>query len=199
MPALKLTNYSCEIVWLGQVSNSDNDLRAVPVSTLSLKFGGSEGECHSGLSRKSCSRLITQYPRGTVIANVRQLSIISQEELDQIALEVGLSKLDPALVGASMVVQGLPDFSHVPPSSRLMVESGASIIVDMENRPCSLPSQVIEKVHPGCGKAFKNAARNRRGVTAWVECEGLLCIGDKLRLHIPDQPIWRCFEDARAT
>jgi len=34
------------------------------------------------------------------------------------------------------------------------------------------------------------AAKGRRGVTAWVEREGRLAVGDALRLHIPDQPAW---------
>ncbi len=34
------------------------------------------------------------------------------------------------------------------------------------------------------------SATGRRGVTAWVEREGALVLGDHLRLHIPDQPAW---------
>jgi hypothetical protein len=45
--------------------------------------------------------------------------------------------------------------------------------------------------HPGKGAAFKPAAKGLRGVTAWVEREGLFRIGDAITLHIPDQRAWR--------
>ena len=103
---------------------------------------------------------------------------------------MGLASLDPALVGATMVISGLADFSHLPPSSRLQGDSGATVVVDMQNRPCTLPGPVIEAVHPGFGRAFKPAAAGRRGVTAWVEREGTFRIGERVRLHVPDQRAW---------
>ena len=50
----------------------------------------------------------------------------------------------------------------------------------------------------GKGKAFKTAAKDRRGVTAWVEREGTLRMGDVLRLHVPDQRPWAQMGAARA-
>jgi hypothetical protein len=44
--------------------------------------------------------------------------------------------------------------------------------------------------HEGFGAKFKPAAVGKRGVTASVEREGLLEIGDVMRLHIPDQRSW---------
>ena len=130
-----------------------------------------------------------QYPRGTVIRNVRQFSILSAEDLAAIAADMGLAALDPALVGATLVISGIPDFSHLPPSSRLQAAGGCTLVIDMENRPCTLPARPIEDRHPGFGKAFKAAAQGRRGVTAWVEREGTLTLGETVTLHIPDQPV----------
>ena len=48
----------------------------------------------------------------------------------------------------------------------------------------------IEKVAPGYGRDFKEAANGLRGVTAWVEREGTLRLGDAITLHIPDQRPW---------
>jgi len=61
----------------------------------------------------------------------------------------------------------------------------------MENRPCSLPARPIEAQHTGVGGAFKAAAQGRRGVTAWVEREGVFRLGDDITLHIPDQRGWQ--------
>jgi MOSC domain-containing protein YiiM len=137
------------------------------------------------------------YERGTEIMNSRQLSVLSQEELDLIAGEMGLEAVDPACVGASIVLKGIPDFTHVPPNARLQGPDGVTITVDMENRPCVLPGRVIEGQHPGHGPKFKAAAKDKRGVTAWVERAGKLSVGDTMRLFVPDQPIWSHLERAR--
>jgi len=142
-------------------------------------------------------RVLPQYPRGTEIRNTRQFSIVSAEELAQIAAAMALDRLDPAWLGASMVVEGIPDFSHLPPSSRLQGESGATLVVDLENRPCTLPAKVIEAARPGAGKLFKPAGKGKRGITAWVEREGVFRLGDRLRLHVPDQPVWAHLEAVR--
>ncbi|MDN5787971.1 MAG: sulfurase, partial [Pseudorhodobacter sp.] len=60
-----------------------------------------------------------------------------------------------------------------------------------ENLPCTLPARVIENRHPEKGRTFKPAARMRRGVTAWVEREGTLRVGDSVTVYIPNQRAWR--------
>lgn len=198
MPALLPTRFYGHVSWLGRVVDSEATLRAEALDSAELRFDGIDGECHGGMTRPACVRTKAQYPKGTEIRNVRQLSVLSAEELAQIAVEMGLDAIDPAWMGASLVIKGIPDFSHVPPSSRLQFPSGASITIDMENRPCIYPGREIEKDRPGFGPAFKPAAENRRGVTAWVEREGGVAVGDRVTLHIPDQPVWAHFEDVRA-
>lgn len=189
-PALKDTGLQAEVVWLGHVADRDAALHSTPQATMRLGFAGPQGEAHGGLTRPACSRVKHLYRRGTEIRNTRQLSVLSDEDLAAIAADMGLARLDPALVGATLVVRGLPDFTHVPPSSRLLAAGGACLVVDMENRPCTLPARPIDAAHPGFGARFKRAARGRRGVTAWVEAEGQLALGDRLRLFVPDQPPW---------
>lgn len=191
MPALRDSGVTGIVLWLGRVVDREAALASAPVAEMRLSFAGPEGEAHGGLTRPSCSRVLGLYPRGTEIRNTRQLSVVSQEDLDAIAGAMGLDRLDPALVGASVVVGGIGDFSHLPPSSRLQATGGATLVVDMENRPCQLPARPIETAHPGFGARFKTAATGRRGITAWVEREGVLRVGDGLRLFIPDQPGWR--------
>ena len=196
MPALEPTDHIGRIVWLGVVPDREDALVSAPRETLTLRFSGPEGEDHGGPTRPSCSRVTSQYARGTEIRNVRQLSVVSAEQLSAIAAEMGLEALDPAWVGATLVVEGLPDFTHVPPSSRLQVggHGGPTLTVDMENRPCHLPAAVIDASvdgdHAGKGRVFKAAAKGRRGVTAWVEREGTVRLGDAVRLHVPDQRAW---------
>ncbi|RYG90820.1 MOSC domain-containing protein [Loktanella sp. IMCC34160] len=191
MPALVPTDHYGTITWLGVMHHRDApELDSHPLTEMALTWAGNPDDVHAGETRPSCSRVKSQYPKGTEIRNTRQLSVVSAEELAEIAATLGLDQIDPALVGASIVVEGLPDFSHLPPSSRLQADSGATLTVDMQNRPCQFPALTIEKAAPGHGKAFKPAAEGKRGVTAWVERPGLLRLGDQLRLHIPDQRGW---------
>lgn len=197
MPALMPTDYRGRVTWLGRVADRVTTLAAQSLEAVEISFAGVAGEAHAGVTRPSCSRVLAQHPRGTEIRNVRQFSILSAEDLSGIAQAMGLERLDPAWLGASMVVEGFADFSHLPPSSRLQGPDGVSLVVDMENRPCQLPAKLIEAAAPGYGKRFRRAALGRRGVTAWVEREGRLQLGDGLRLHIPDQPIWSALAQGR--
>ena len=198
MPALRQTRIMAAITWLGRVPDRAASLRAEALAEVFASFAGVAGEDHAGLTRPACSRVTALYPRDTEIRNVRQFSVVSAEDLALVAQKMGIAVLDPALIGASMVISGIPDFSHVPPSSRLQAAGGAVLVVDMENLPCNLPAKVIDEDLPGFGRAFKAAARGRRGVTAWVEREGRLAVGDAMTLHIPDQPVWPHLAAARA-
>jgi len=197
MPILKTTDYFGRITFLGRMIGTYDLLHAEPSQSLKATFAGIEGETHAGISVPSCTRMTPLYRKNTPIANTRQVSILSAEEMAQIAAKMGLESLSPSLLGATMVVEGIPDFSHIPPSSRLQNASGATLTVDMENRPCVLPAKPIEAHHAGFGAKFKAAANGRRGVTAWVEREGVFRVGDRLRLHVPDQPVWAHLGDVR--
>ncbi|MFW2545071.1 MOSC domain-containing protein [Primorskyibacter sp. 2E107] len=193
MPALIPTDYTAEIVWLGVVTSTDRqELMSEVRDTLDLRFDGIAGSVHGGLTRASCSRVKSQYPKGTDIRNERQLSIVSEEELGIIAQAMGVeaSALDPARLGASMVIRGIHDFSHVPPSSRLQAPSGATVAIDMLNQPCQFPAKSLRHVLGDPAKGFKSAAEGHRGVTAWVAREGRVAVGDTLTLHIPGQRHW---------
>jgi len=197
MPALMPTNIYGTITWLGLVGDRDAALASGAVQEITALFSGPVGESHGGLTRPSDSRVLAQYKRGTPIRNTRQFSLLSAEDLAAIAAKMGIDSLDGALVGANMIVSGIPDFTHLPPSSRLQNEAGATLTIDMENRPCTLPHEPIEAQHAGFGSRFKAAAKGRRGVTAWVEREGVFRVGDRLRLHVPDQDVWKGMGEVR--
>ena len=193
MPVLKQQDLNAKVVWLGRVTEQAIDLRSEPLSQAHLGFEGLACEVHSGLTRPSCVRVKNLYKTGTTIRNARQLSVVSAEEMAEIADRMGLHIMDPRWLGASMVIEGIPDFTHVPPSSRLIFSSGASLCVDMENRPCIHPGREIEKDRPGLGPKFKPSAEGRRGIAGWVEREGDVAVGDAVTLFTPDQPPWSPF------
>lgn len=188
---LRPTEHFGLVTWLGRLPEPREILSSDAVSELELSFDGIVGEIHEAPVRAACSRVTLLYPVGTRIRNTRQLTILSVEEVEASARKMGLDVLDPALLGANVVIAGIPDFTHVPPSSRLQADGGATVVIDRINIPCNHPARAIERAHPGVGKLFKAAATGRRGVTAWVECEGVLKIGERLRLHVPDQRAWQ--------
>ena len=143
MPALAPTDITGEVVWIGHVPDRDASLRSITAKSAQLTYAGIPGEAHGGLTRPACVRVRSQHSKGTEIRNVRQLSVMSAEDLTEIAADCDLAEFDPAHIGASLVIAGIPDFTHLPPSSRLQFPDGSAIVIDMENRPCHLPAKVI--------------------------------------------------------
>lgn len=158
--------------------------------SVEVGFEGFAGENHTGLNRDSCVRVRDLYQEGTRIRNTRQISIVSDEELSLIARDMDIDHIQPEWLGANLLLAGIPHFTLLPPSSRLLFSSGACLVVDMENQPCAYPAKEIQKVYPGKGRLFIKNARQRRGVTAWVEKEGAIADGDSIRLFVPNQPRW---------
>ena len=196
MPILKPTQYVGTITWLGGTRTNEGTLWSEPAGDVMARFTGIDGEVHAGLTVPSCVRMVPQYVQGTEIRNTRQFSVLGAEELADIAARMGIDALSPSLVGASMVIAGIPDFSHIPPGSRLQGSSGATLVVNLNNRPCTVPARAVEKAHPGFGAKFKPAAKDRRGIVAWVEREGMFRLGDEIRLHVPDQRPWKLLDQA---
>lgn len=184
------TDFIARIVWLGVVLDRETTLESEPREALELTFEGAEGDCHGGSTRSSCSRVKRQYPRGTEIGNARQFSVLSAEELAATADAMGIGAIRPEWLGANVVLEGMPDFTAIPPSSRLIFESGAAIVNDMENGPCKYPAEVIEAHHPGKGLSFPAKGRGRRGICGWVERPGRIALGMACRLHTPPRRRW---------
>lgn len=196
MPSLRSTSFHGEIVFLGLVRDAARPL-SEPVEQFTLGFDGISGDARSGRVRESCERVTDQHQPGTEIANVRQISILSDEELAETAFALRIPRVAPEWVGASIVLRGLPDLTHLPPSSRLTGPDGVTLVVDMADRPTASAGEVIETFQPGVGARYRPAALNRRGVTAWVERPGVLELGQSLQLHIPDQRGWEKMSDVR--
>jgi MOSC domain-containing protein YiiM len=151
-----------------------------------LLFGGFAGDRHFGLTRSSCSRA-PWHPRGTTIANTRQISIVSLEECASIAAEMGVARIYPSWLGANLATKNIADLSGLPPATRIVFPSGATLFVTEENVPCRHPGKVIahEYGHSELASHFVKAAMHRRGVLALVEREGLINTDDRLKLIMP--------------
>lgn len=168
--------------------DSKKTIASSPVDKVLASFAGFPHDSHSGLTRKACSRFTYLYETGTEIKNSRQISIVSVEELQEIADGMAIDHVSPGWLGANIELQGIPRLTLLPPSTRLVFSSRATLVVDLENRPCAHPARIIDQYFPGKGRKFVKQALHRRGVTAWVEREGELQTGDSVQVFFPDQP-----------
>jgi hypothetical protein len=190
MPLLTKLKFTGKVEGLYLRPSREGGFGKAPTGEMSLGLDGPEGDCHTGPTRKSDSRTLALYPRGLDISNVRQLTILAQEELQEIATALGIAAVDPSWLGANLVLSGVPELTFLPPSTRLQFPSGATIVVDMENHPCSQIAEVIGRHHPGLEKLVVKKALHKRGVTAWVEHAGDIKLGDEMSLFIPPQRIY---------
>jgi MOSC domain len=190
MPLLTKLPFRGKVEMLLKRHARDDGFEKQTCENLSLTFAGPEGDCHAGLTRLSDSRTLMTYKRNTVIRNVRQVTVISQEEMDDVARAMNLPNMNASWLGANMVTSGIVDLTLLPPSTRLQFPSGAVLVVDMENLPCRQVADVISQNHPAQGPQFVKAATHKRGVTAWVECEGVVNAGDAITIFIPPQRIY---------
>ena len=55
--------------------------------------------------------------------NERQLSILSEEELSEIASSMELETVDPGWIGANLVFEGIPSLSYLPARTLIMFDN----------------------------------------------------------------------------
>ena len=157
------------------------------VPGVKVTFEGFEGDLHAGLTRLSDVR-VPHYPRRTVIRNTRQFSMLSIEELAEVAQVLQIAEVLPEWVGANLAMQGIPNLTMLPPSTRIFFPGEAVLVVDAENMPCTGPGEIIQQHYPDVPKLlqrFPKAAMHKRGVVGWVEREGYIVEGDTVWLLLP--------------
>lgn len=191
MPLMTKADCAGKVEWLLAAPDREAGLEKQRVARLALTFEGIEGDCHAGSFRKADSRTLQQYPRGTQIRNVRQVTILSLEELAEIAAAMGLDEVKPEWLGGNLVTSGIPNLTLLPPSTRMQFPSGATLVIDMENAPCRQVADVIRQHRGDAGLSFVKNATHKRGLTAWVERPGEVRAGDAITLWIPPQRMWR--------
>lgn len=156
-----------------------------PVDFLDLDWGGAIGDRHYGQTMSSDVRQTAQYERGTTIRNLRQVSIVDEDEMTRAALAMGLPAIEPGLVADNMYVRGLDGLTAYPALTRLAFSSGAVIMLGGENFPCTIAGGLIQAKHGTSPSSFPKAAMGLRGVTGWVEFPGVARPGDTIEVRFP--------------
>jgi MOSC domain-containing protein YiiM len=165
------------------------------VEALELTFEGIVGDIHAGHTRRSGGRE-PWYPRGTEMANERQLSIVSDEELARIAGLMEVPLVRPEWIGANLLISGVPALSMVPPRSQFFFENGVTIRIDGQNAPCRVAGRSLARhaapADPSAAELrFPAVAKRLRGLVAWVEKPGRILPGERVSIRVPEQWIYR--------
>jgi hypothetical protein len=157
------------------------------VPDVTVSAAGFEGDRHAGLTRRADVRS-PDVPKGTPIRNTRQVSIVSHEDLAEIARRLELPRVKPAWLGANLSLRGLGCLADLPADTRLAFSGGCVLVVSDENNPCTGPGEALEAQYPhrtGLASEFPKQALHLRGVVAWVETPGPIAAGDSVSVHFP--------------
>ena len=155
--------------------------------TVEVTLEGFEGDRHCGLTALSDGH-ISRFPRGTRVRNTRQITILSVEELAEIARALDVPTVEATWLSGNLLLEGLPALTCLPPSTRLFFDGGAVLVIDSANSPCTIAGGVVASHYPdrpGLTSAFPKAALHLRGVVAWVERAGTITEGDGVRALLP--------------
>jgi hypothetical protein len=174
------------------------DLVSRAVEGLDLDFSGVVGDRHAGATRRSTSRE-PWYPRGTVIRNDRQLTIVSSIELAEVARDMDLPVIEPGWIGANLLFHDIPALTALPAGTKLLFEGGVTLNVEAENGPCRVAGRSIGRNFPersGLDLLFPKLAKHKRGVVASVEKPGRIRKGEAVGLLVPAQRLYRFEEKA---
>jgi len=181
---------------LVSVHAGDNkDLSKGDQASLKAELDGFVGDKHRSFERVAWAG--DKDPEGTVRRNERQWSGVSVEELAVIEKKMDLSEpLTAATLGANICIEGIPNFSQLPKSTRLIFPSGAVLAVEECNPPCAdMGAQIAAKYktssgEPAAGHLFASRAFGVRGVVGVVDVPGEIRAGDKVVVQIDEPPVY---------
>jgi hypothetical protein len=188
IPRKKLTGRVAGVFAAGD----PRELTSIAVASLPLELAGLPGDRHYGFTRKSGSRE-PWYPRGTEIRSGRQVSVVSVEELAEIARRMGLPALPPEWIGANVAVEGIPRLSLLPAGTRLHFAGDAALVVEAINGPCRDAGRAIARNSGGPREyelTFPKVALGLRGVVASVERAGAVAAGSEVQVRVPEQRLY---------
>ena len=170
-------------------AGSNDDYSKASRPSFEVDLEGFPGDRHRGFQRLAQSW--DPEPTGTPRRNERQWSGVSVEELELIRSAMDLSEaLTAETLGANVCVEGVPHFSQLPKGSRLIFPSGAVLVVEEENPPCTWMADQVAARHstnsgePVRGNRFPKAALSLRGVGGVVDVPGAIHEGDRVRVRI---------------
>ncbi len=169
------------------------DMSKQPCDSVVAELDGFISDRHRGFSRV-CWEGDTE-PEGTVRRNNRQWSGVSEEELAEIREALDLDRaLTAEDLGTNVCIRGIEGFSALPKGSKLVFPSGAVLVVEDYNPPCTDMGDKIAGLYakrsgePLTRKQFLTEARKKRGVVGSIDVPGEIFKGDEITVKIYAPP-----------
>lgn len=176
-------------------SGDNNDLSKEARESIQVELDGIVGDRHRSYVRDTWKN--DKQPYGTVRRNERQWSATSVEELREISEAMDLQEpLTAASVGVNLCIEGIAELSTLPKGTLLKFASGAELIVEEYNPPCSDMSKIVARLHKTNGgqaptdTEFSKAAKLKRGVVGVVEAAGTISAGEDVTVVLYETPSW---------
>lgn len=176
----------------------NSDLSKPARESLQAEVGGFAGDKHQGPTRATWEG--EYQAAGTIRRNERQWSAVAAEELDHISNTLELQEpLSPATLGANLCVKGIAEFSLLPRGTTLVFPSGAELMVEEYNPPCTdMGEQIAAKYktrsgQPLTGNSWMRPASGRRGLVGVIDVAGEIKTGDEFEVRIYQEPLIRLF------
>lgn len=172
---------------------------SAPARKIQLVRGhGVKGDHHAGVRLADARERILLgcgLPKGIEVANVREFSAVSSEELREIATGMGVPAIPFGSLGENIVMSGVERLTMLPAGTLLFfrkkdVMRTAVLAVWGENTPCLAPGEAIQAANPatpGLAARFPKAAAGRRGIVGFVYCSGVVHEGDTVVVKVPEQ------------
>jgi len=175
---------------------NNKDLSKQQQESLNAEIGGFAGDKHEGSARATWQG---EWPAaGTLRRNERQWSGVSVEELAHISARLNLTEpLSPATLGANLCIEGITNFSLLPKGTKLLFPSGAVLLVEEYNPPCTDMGAQIAARHssrsnePLNEKSWLRPAAGRRGLVGVIDVPGEIRSGDEVEVRVYEEPVIR--------
>lgn len=163
------------------------DSPVLTVDELVLDWDGIVGDRHYGPTMVAGARQKAVYPRGTLIRNHRQVSLVDLDELRTIARRLGLDEVAPGTIADNICTEGIAELTALPPLTRLRFSSGAVLMTGGENTPCTIAGALVGDRYGTPAARFPKAAWGLRGIVAWVDHPGRIRPGDDIEVLPPSR------------
>lgn len=190
----RLTGKVEAVLFAGDSSGVSKEVKKIQV----FSNRGVKGDVHYGKTRllDVRERQLKEFglPKGIEIANFRQFSATSDEELKAIAEAMGISNIKYGLLGENLVISGIDNLTQLPTGTMFMFRKPedssirtAVLFAWKENTPCVIPARNIQESHGEVKftKSFQTAALGKRGLVGVVYSSGFIHQGDRVEVRLP--------------
>ena len=135
-------------------------------------------------------------PKGSYVKNMRQITIVSVEELHAIAESLGIKFIAASELSANILIEGIEDLTHLSTNYYMCFRGGRGSEINAvlrlmgENLPCIVAGGNVQEANQGqdVKSRFVKAAFGKRGQVAIIYSPGIIRPGDTVEL-IPHQPL----------